>query len=510
MVNRRAVAAAVLAAALLRALPLLDNGFHPDEALYAYFGRLIASGRDPLLAQVVVDKPPLPFFLLAGSFSLFGGGEFAARLPSYFAGLLSVALIYALARRLYGGRTAALSAWLLALSPFAILFDITLFLDTLLTMLALWGWNQAAAGRARWVAAAFALAFMVKQTALVLLPVAVALDITAHARLDSLPATLRGLARRLGVVVLGLALAALAVFGWDALRLSLGAPISFWAQGFSDNAPNRLIRSGEVAVRARAWLDLVHYATASPALNLTLALGVPALLWACRRAPTRAALTDLALAGYLSAYLAAYWLLAFNVWDRYLVPASPLALILLARVVTRAADAAQRLNARAISFRVDAGRPGQARWSSASLLPVVAVLLMLPGAATAARSGYPIGGDHGAYAGLDTTARFLNALPEGAVLYDFWLSWQWNYYLFDSPVFVAWMPSPQALAADLQAFGRTSPRYLVVPSWESEAETRAAAAQAGFTLEPAHSAYRPDGSRSFVVYRFRALETGPP
>jgi len=35
----------LLAAALLRSLPLLDNRFHPDEALYAYFARLIASAR---------------------------------------------------------------------------------------------------------------------------------------------------------------------------------------------------------------------------------------------------------------------------------------------------------------------------------------------------------------------------------------------------------------------------------------------------------------------------------
>ncbi|MBL8057080.1 MAG: glycosyltransferase family 39 protein, partial [Anaerolineales bacterium] len=150
---------AVLAGALLRALPLLANRFHPDEALYAYFGRLIASGRDPLLAQVVVDKPPLAFYLLAGSLGLFGGGELAARLPTYFASLVNLALLFALARRLVGPRPAALAAWLLALSPFAILFSVTLFLDPLLTACGLWALWRAAAHRPRSAALALALGF---------------------------------------------------------------------------------------------------------------------------------------------------------------------------------------------------------------------------------------------------------------------------------------------------------------------------------------------------------------
>src|SRR5207245_2495138 len=101
-------------------LPLQANRFHPDEALYASFARLIASGRDPLLSGVVVDKPPLPFYLTALAFILIGSTEFAARLPNFYASLVSLALLFALARRMYGLSTAHLAAWILALSPFAI------------------------------------------------------------------------------------------------------------------------------------------------------------------------------------------------------------------------------------------------------------------------------------------------------------------------------------------------------------------------------------------------------
>ena len=72
---------AVLTATALRMVPLLTNRFHPDEALYAYFARLIASGHDPMLAGVVVDKPPAAFYLTALSLLAMGPNELAARLP---------------------------------------------------------------------------------------------------------------------------------------------------------------------------------------------------------------------------------------------------------------------------------------------------------------------------------------------------------------------------------------------------------------------------------------------
>jgi len=135
------------------------------------------------------------------------------------------------------------------------------------------------------------------------------------------------------------------------------------------------------------------------------------------------------------------------------------------------------------------------------LLPFAFCLLLLPSALAATRSAYPVGGDHGAYDGIDEVARFIRTLPPGGVLYDHWLGWEFNFYLFDPPLYVSWFPTPGALADDLKAFGRASPRYLVVPSWESEAEVRAAAAQAGFGFVPIHAAARRDGSTSFVVYQ---------
>jgi hypothetical protein len=536
---------ALLVATWARTLPLLDNRFHPDEALYATFTRLISSGQGILLSNLVVDKPPLPFYLGAFSNLLVGGSELGMRLPNFYASVITVALTWALAHRLYASPTAYLAAWSLALSPLAILFSITVFIDPLLVAFGTWGLWLTTAGRYRWAAVAFALAFASKQTAMLFIPLALALS------LISLPATSTGreMLQRLWQVARPMLLALLLTLGliilWDIVRQP---PIGFWEQGYSDNMPNRFIRANEVLPRAWAWLDLLYHFTATPALNWLVGLSLP-LLWLQHwRSPSRAALTDVILLGYLGLFLAAYWLLAFNVWDRYLVLILPLFVLLLARVLVFWSQVLARLfetwNLKFASegrFRSGAataplppeqharcpllplrhalpmGRAGVGSPSgtataplpstnhlppaSCFLLPVSFLLLILPATLRAAHSGYAIGGDHGAYDGIDEVARFIRALPPEGVLYDHWLSWEFGYYLFDRLLYISWFPTPAALATDLRSFVRTSPRYLVIPSWEAEAEVRAAAAQAGFDFILLHTTTRRDGSLSFSVYQ---------
>jgi len=240
---------AVLVAALLRSLPLLDNRFHPDEALYASFAQLIASGRDPLLSGVIVDKPPLSMYVNGLSLVVFGGNELAARLPNFFASLISVALLFALTRRLYDRPTAQIAAWAFALSPFAILFSITVFIDPLITAFGLWGLWEAASRRSRRAGLAFALAFAAKQTALIFLPLAIGLALLALPSATSPRQALGQLVTNARPIVVALLISALVVFGWDFVRR---APIGFWGQGYSDNMPGRFIRANEVLPRARA------------------------------------------------------------------------------------------------------------------------------------------------------------------------------------------------------------------------------------------------------------------
>ncbi len=124
-------------------------------------------------------------------------------------------------------------------------------------------------------------------------------------------------------------------------------------------------------------------------------------------------------------------------------------------------------------------------------------------AVRASRSGYPIGGDHGPYDGIDEMAKYIQTLPPGSVLYDQWLSWQWRFYLFDSPAHIVWQPSPGALSDDLPAFGHLpTARSLVVPSWESAAEVQSAIEPLGFSIRPVHATLDRNGKTSMTLYRF--------
>jgi 4-amino-4-deoxy-L-arabinose transferase-like glycosyltransferase len=470
----------------LRAAPLAQNRFHPDEALYATFARLIASGRDPLLATLVVDKPPLPFYLSALSMALIGPGELAARLPTLFASLISIVLLYQLGAALYNRRAGRIAAFALACSPMAILFAITLFTDTLLAVFLLASLLMAVRRRPAWASLHFGLAFASKQTAVFFLPLIIALGLVQLLRHRDFDDSLSVISVRSVVKTLWPALLCIAlVFLWDIARHT---PISFWAQGYNDNNPGRLIRANEFWPRLVGWLDLVGYLTGSRLADLTLILGLPVLLLFSRRSTQ--ALYDFTLSGFSLAFLTFYWLFAFNVWDRYLLILTPLVALLFGRVLDRLAC---RLSLAAYSsFCI--------HHSAFIIVSLFIVSLFIP-STIAARSGFAIGGDHGAYDGIDQIARTLRSVPAGSVLYDFWLSWQWGYYLFDAPIYVAWMPGPGTLADDLRAFGRTSPRYIVAPSWESFAEARAAIESAGFTVEAIQTAHRRDGSLSFTLYR---------
>jgi len=92
----------------------------PDEGRYSEIPREMLEKGDfitPTLNYVhYFEKPPLHYWLNTLSFKLFGLNEFAARFTGAFAGLLTVLLVYHTARKLFGRRTAILSAFILGTS----------------------------------------------------------------------------------------------------------------------------------------------------------------------------------------------------------------------------------------------------------------------------------------------------------------------------------------------------------------------------------------------------------
>ena len=93
---------------------------NPDEARYAEIPREMVAANDyvtPRLNGVsYFEKPPLVYWLVAGSLKIFGPGEGAARaIPAIF-GTLGVLLLYGTARRIHGRETAWWAAVVLASS----------------------------------------------------------------------------------------------------------------------------------------------------------------------------------------------------------------------------------------------------------------------------------------------------------------------------------------------------------------------------------------------------------
>ena len=112
-----------------------------DTANYARISAEIAEGDYFLTGPNASDKPPVFFYVQAFFFALFGVHETVALLPSFIAGLLSVALVYVLSKHFHcegAGRWAAL---MMAVSPAATEMSVLGLVDSLLVttiLLSLW------------------------------------------------------------------------------------------------------------------------------------------------------------------------------------------------------------------------------------------------------------------------------------------------------------------------------------------------------------------------------------
>jgi 4-amino-4-deoxy-L-arabinose transferase-like glycosyltransferase len=153
----------------LGAIGLLD----PDEGRYAEIPREMLEHRDfvtPTLNGVeYFEKPPLLYWLVAASFSVFGQTEGAARLVPALSALLAIAVTWRLGRRMFGERAGLIGAVILATSLMfaflarALVIDM-LFTALVLSALALWwcgrserGWRAWCCDAGFWIALALAI-----------------------------------------------------------------------------------------------------------------------------------------------------------------------------------------------------------------------------------------------------------------------------------------------------------------------------------------------------------------
>jgi 4-amino-4-deoxy-L-arabinose transferase-like glycosyltransferase len=115
-----------LFAALVVLVLLVGNAgtslWDQDEAAYAGFARTMLRSGDWLVPHFtwseVHRKTPLLFWCIAASFAFFGENEFALRLPTALAVLLTLVSVATIGRPVFGGRVAPLAAAILATMVF--------------------------------------------------------------------------------------------------------------------------------------------------------------------------------------------------------------------------------------------------------------------------------------------------------------------------------------------------------------------------------------------------------
>lgn len=459
----------LLVAALLRFAALGQaERFHPDEALFATFARAAALNGEWLLPGAL-DKPPLSIYSTALSMALLVNteaapglpdihprtGELAARLPNLFISLIVVALGYRLALRLYASRRVALLALaLITCSPFAIAFAPTAFTDGWMLAALAAALTAMAGGRWGWAGLWLGVAVWSKQQALFYLPLLAALGWLLETRPN--------LWRRGVAFAAPLASALVLLALWDAARAQ---PVSVLALASANNAPWRLLRSDEVWPRLAAWYEYGSWLLGVPVLTvaMTALAGLVATVSAVRQPRVRHSAVDLLLVAFIVAYVGLHWLVAFNVYDRYLL------LILLPMAL---------LAARGIDAIAPRSAPAAPRWLAAAL-----AITLVFGGLQAARGRPPIGADRGEHTRIDHAAAFLNSRALGAIIYDYWLGWELDYYLGQwSDKRRVYYPSTGALVADATRQPDPAPRYFIAPVARSHAPWLEALASASFSV----------------------------
>jgi len=407
----------------------LGARFHVDEALFATFARNAAVHGDWLLSGAL-DKPPLAIYASALGMQAFGVvtntagvldldvyvGEFAARVPHAFAGVILTALVYAFARALDPRRESfALGAALLTgLSPLAVSLNAAVFTDTLMLMFGLAALNAAARARGGLAGALLALAFASKQQGLYFAPLMLALLWTRAPRRVGMWAR-AGAAFAVGVSLL---------LAWDAAR----PESSLFALAAVNNDPVRVFpRLDELPARFTAWAEFLAAGFGGGLVALAVSL---AALLTLGRAPRGVRWVTLFALGYLIAHV----LIRFNTYDRYALPLVPL-------VSIGAAWTLSRLHVRA----------------------AYAVLILLALWLTLNQAPFP---QDNRWRDRDFPAlmSYLNAKPLGTIVYDPWLGWYTGYYVGAwSDKRRVYYPSVESLVADAPRNPDRAPRYLIAP-----------------------------------------------
>ena len=333
--------------ALLRISVFGLGDFHGDEALYSFRGAQIAFGGDWFFRAGDVDKPPLLPYLTALSFRIFGFGDNTARLPDFFASLISIWLVYQICRKLFDKKTGIIAAFLMAISPYNVLYAPTVFEDTLFACMLLFSIYFLCIYKEFWAGVFLGLCFCAKQFGVLAIPIAGAFFIilryvkwaqTKHSEFSFyVKKPLMKLVFGFSIVFAGLLI--WAVFFEDP-RLGIIFQVNATGGVFK-------IMAGEFISRLSHWLSLYSKFTNSSIVNIFFLISIPVLIvyeiLNLKNKPRCKNIISLCVAGYIALILGAFTLFRFGFSPHYLMFIIPFVLILLARYLSLLIEAFNRV-----------------------------------------------------------------------------------------------------------------------------------------------------------------------
>ncbi|PJF29526.1 MAG: hypothetical protein CUN52_07970 [Phototrophicales bacterium] len=403
-----------------------NKRFHPDEALYTTFARNAVVHGDWLLTSPL-DKPPLSIYANALSQVLFGVvitdkgvydlpirvGEFVARIPNLFAGMIAIALFIAIEKKIFRPQL-PIGAISLILAPLFIQLSASAFTDMLMLMWVMASWLAIERRQSFWSGVLLMVGFATKPQAIFILPLLI----------------MRGLwgkPRRYWLRwIFGMCIPFILLIFWDASR----GVTSIFALGQYNYPTQTLINNPDNWIgRAWLWGEYLFWG-ANPFIVLGMMFSL--FLWQPAKAGNgQRAIHHRQNPYFLVIFIVCYSLihivLGIPLYDRYALLIIPLIGLLASRYA----------------------RIG-------ILMGVLVIFVNIP----IGRDGYPLDSE----GAIITLAEEINRLPFAAVVYDHWRGWELGYYLGAwSEKRRVYYPNPSIQASDSLNNPERWTRYLVAP-----------------------------------------------
>ncbi len=472
------------AIALAVRLVVLDpDNIHMDESLYAGYGLHIAQTGDWFLINVgfPIDKIPVFFWAEAIVISWLGNTPLSIRLVDIASSLVTVGAVFFLARDLAGRMAGWFAGLALALSPFAILFGASVFVDPFSTALGLGALALARRDHAVAAGALAGLAIGGKLLALAYMPLALVLLLTID-----MPRR-RGSSAAFVVTFAITAGALLAFMAWRTQTYGVPWFLSAQAEGLGANG---LVPAGELGPRFAAWWSWLGYFVESNPLRLIVGIGLVGCVGALVRHRGRLRWAIAALMAFAPAYLAILVVLQSPTYDRYLLYILPVLCVVAGIGI---AEVMRLL-----------------RWQGLrrAVLVVATVFVCarsIPLIAQASSGAYPVGPRSDVtYAGYRQVCSWLQAHSSPSrVVWDHSFSWPLGYCLAGYPGYVYWFPDPSSVAPS------GPEEYLALTLGDDPEGTVAALRARGLTVDLVETADIGGAPHLWIYHVMAAASTTP-